>query len=162
MKLLALNTRCTNIKIQVLDRRIGDEVGYWGFKVYKEEQWNGGNYWRNIGYGGDKHYGKRPLYHHVSLIYTVNHYSTSVGDKSLGLKHNIDSTKGHPVSCVYVDTRCIICFPLRYCLHRWYVPSSCSNQIGWPCVWILQKWKEWIYALRCWSKCRRQVSLRRS
>ena len=35
-----------------LDSNIGDTVGYWGFKAYNPE-WNGGDFWRNVGYGGE-------------------------------------------------------------------------------------------------------------
>ena len=109
-----------------LDRRIGDEVGYMGFKVYKT-QWNGGNYWRHIGYGGDVKNGHRPLYHHTSPIYSVQPYSTSSGGDSLLLKHVIDSTKGHSVR------KDMLLFPfstqIRWCSRRICPSSSYRNRV---------------------------------
>ncbi len=45
----------------VLDRRIGDTCGWMGSRTYSES-WDGGNFWRHIGYPGDMAGGLRPSY----------------------------------------------------------------------------------------------------
>jgi len=77
-----------------LDERIGDDVGWMGFKVYQTD-WNGGDYWMHIGYGGDVLNGERPLFHAKSSIQSVDAYVNSAGTKSYFLTHAIDSTGGH-------------------------------------------------------------------
>ncbi len=45
----------------VLDRNIGDICGWMGSRTYADS-WDGGNYWRHIGYPGDLAGGQRPSY----------------------------------------------------------------------------------------------------
>lgn len=47
--------------VLVLDRRIGDTCGWIGSRTYSES-WDGGSYWRHIGYPGDLAGGQRPSY----------------------------------------------------------------------------------------------------
>ncbi len=47
--------------VLVLDRRIGDTCGWMGSRTYSES-WDGGTYWRHIGYPGDMAGGQRPSY----------------------------------------------------------------------------------------------------
>lgn len=47
--------------VLVLDRRIGDTCGWIGSRTYSES-WDGGTYWRHIGYPGDLAGGQRPSY----------------------------------------------------------------------------------------------------
>jgi V8-like Glu-specific endopeptidase len=47
--------------VLVLDRRIGDICGWMGSRTYSDS-WDGGTYWRHIGYPGDLAAGQRPSY----------------------------------------------------------------------------------------------------
>jgi len=47
--------------VLVLDRRIGETCGWMGSRTYAES-WDGGSYWRHIGYPGDMAGGQRPSY----------------------------------------------------------------------------------------------------
>jgi V8-like Glu-specific endopeptidase len=47
--------------VVVLDRRIGDTTGWMGSRTYSDS-WNGGAYWRHIGYPGDLSGTGRPSY----------------------------------------------------------------------------------------------------
>ncbi len=47
--------------VLVLDRRIGDTCGWMGSRTYSDS-WDGGAYWRHIGYPGDLAAGQRPSY----------------------------------------------------------------------------------------------------
>jgi len=47
--------------VLVLDRRIGDTCGWIGSRTYSDS-WDGGRYWRHIGYPGDMAGGQRPSY----------------------------------------------------------------------------------------------------
>ncbi len=47
--------------VLVLDRRIGDTCGWMGSRTYSES-WDGGTWWRHIGYPGDLAGGQRPSY----------------------------------------------------------------------------------------------------
>jgi len=47
--------------VLVLDRRIGDTCGWMGSRTYSDS-WDGGTYWRHIGYPGDLAGGQRPSY----------------------------------------------------------------------------------------------------
>ncbi len=47
--------------VLVLDRRIGDICGWMGSRTYSD-LWDGGSYWRHIGYPGDLAAGQRPSY----------------------------------------------------------------------------------------------------
>jgi V8-like Glu-specific endopeptidase len=45
----------------VMDRRIGDELGWMGTKTY-DDDWDGGNYWMHVGYPGDVGGGTQPAF----------------------------------------------------------------------------------------------------
>ncbi|KAL7546958.1 hypothetical protein ACHAWF_010285 [Thalassiosira exigua] len=78
-----------------LNKRLGDKVGWMGFKQY-DTNWNGGNYWMHIGYGGDIADGERPLWHDKSSIRSAKVYvKKGTKTKSYLLFHGMDSTKGH-------------------------------------------------------------------
>lgn len=47
--------------VLVLDRNIGNTCGWMGSRTYSES-WDGGNFWRHIGYPGDMAGGQRPSY----------------------------------------------------------------------------------------------------
>jgi V8-like Glu-specific endopeptidase len=47
--------------VLVLDRRLGDITGWMGSRTYSDS-WDGGSYWRHIGYPGDIAAGQRPSY----------------------------------------------------------------------------------------------------
>jgi hypothetical protein len=45
----------------VMDRRIGDELGWLGSKTY-DDDWDGGAYWAHVGYPDDIGGGAQPVY----------------------------------------------------------------------------------------------------
>mmetsp|Transcript_16409 Transcript_16409/g.33098 ORF Transcript_16409/g.33098 Transcript_16409/m.33098 type:complete len:257 (-) Transcript_16409:193-963(-) len=85
--------------VVLLDRRIGDKVGWWGFKQY-QASWNDHSYWENIGYGAEIYNGQKPLCQPKAPIYSVQAYSSG-GTTSYLMKHAIDSTGGHSGGPVY-------------------------------------------------------------
>ncbi|MGH6852657.1 MAG: trypsin-like serine peptidase, partial [Methylocella sp.] len=52
----------------VMDRRIGDELGWLGTKSY-DDGWDGGNYWVNVGYPGDIGNAQEPVFQGGFSIY---------------------------------------------------------------------------------------------
>jgi len=88
-----------------LDKRIGDQVGWMGYKEY-ETKWNGGDYWMHIGYGGDVANGEIPLFHDRASIESVTTHVNSAGTRSYIMHHWIDSTNGHsggPIFGIWED-----------------------------------------------------------
>jgi V8-like Glu-specific endopeptidase len=59
----------------VLDSRIGDTVGYAGYRTY-DSSWNGGSFWQLIGYPSDLSGGQRPSYQSNGVISSVGNQST--------------------------------------------------------------------------------------
>jgi len=77
----------------VLDRRIGDIVGYPGYRIY-DDDWNGGSYWQHMGYPGDLSGGQRPAFQGACVISSVEGESTS-GQRGYVLGHFNDVVGGH-------------------------------------------------------------------
>lgn len=77
----------------VLDRNMGDLTGYVGYRTY-HDSWNGGNYWQQIGYGGDLSGGQRPAFSGGGAITSVGTKSTS-GQTGYVLGHFVDTSPGH-------------------------------------------------------------------
>jgi V8-like Glu-specific endopeptidase len=77
----------------VLDRRMGDVVGYPGYRTY-DAGWNGGSYWQHMGYPGDLSGTERPAFQGTCVISTVGTESTS-GQTGYVLGHFNDAVGGH-------------------------------------------------------------------
>jgi V8-like Glu-specific endopeptidase len=60
----------------VLDRRMGDTVGYAGYRTYLD-RWNGGTYWQNLGYPTDIGSGERSAFQTDGTIEAVDDFSLS-------------------------------------------------------------------------------------
>jgi V8-like Glu-specific endopeptidase len=60
----------------VLDRRLGELVGYAGYRTYLD-RWNGGAYWQNLGYPTDIGNGERPAFQTNGTIESVGQFSLS-------------------------------------------------------------------------------------
>ena len=77
----------------VLDRRIGDVVGYPGYRAYSSS-WNGGSYWQHMGYPSDLSGGERPAFVGSAVVSSTSSQSTS-GQSGLVLGHFNDIVGGH-------------------------------------------------------------------
>ena len=77
----------------VLDTRMGDIVGYPGYRTYIDT-WNGGDYWQHMGYPGDLSGTERPCFQGNCIISTVGNHST-VGQTGYVLGHFNDVVGGH-------------------------------------------------------------------
>lgn len=77
----------------VLDTRIGDTVGYPGYRTYSDS-WNGGGFWQHMGYPGDLSGGERPAFQGSCVISTVGNQSTA-GQTGYVLGHFNDAVGGH-------------------------------------------------------------------
>jgi V8-like Glu-specific endopeptidase len=77
----------------VLDTRIGDYIGYSGYRTYSDS-WNGGSYWQHLGYPSDLSGGERPAFHGNASISSVEARSTS-GQDGYVLGHFNDIVSGH-------------------------------------------------------------------
>ena len=60
----------------VLDRPMGDAVGYPGYRTYLN-RWNGGTYWQNLGYPTDIGNGERPAFQNNGTIEAVQDFALS-------------------------------------------------------------------------------------
>nr|BAM62592.1 endopeptidase [uncultured microorganism] len=77
----------------VLDSRIGDIVGYPGYRTYNDD-WNGDNYWQHMGYPQDLSGTARPAFQGECVISTVSTERTS-GQTGYVLGHFNDIVGGH-------------------------------------------------------------------
>ncbi|MDX1478800.1 MAG: trypsin-like peptidase domain-containing protein [Saprospiraceae bacterium] len=78
--------------ILVLADRIGDIVGYPGYRTY-HDAWNGGSYWQSIGYPGELSSGERPAFQGGGVISSVQDFGMS-GQTGFVLGHFNDFTPG--------------------------------------------------------------------
>lgn len=62
--------------VLVMEERIGDIVGYPGFRIY-DDDWNGGQYWQYIGYPGELASGEHPTFQLPGIVSTVQQESLS-------------------------------------------------------------------------------------
>jgi V8-like Glu-specific endopeptidase len=79
--------------VLVMDQRVGDAVGWPGYREY-DAGWNGGAYWEHIGYPGDLASTLRPSYQGSCVISTAAGQSLN-GQDGLVLGHFNDITGGH-------------------------------------------------------------------
>lgn len=77
----------------VLDSRIGDIVGYPGYRKYSND-WNGGSYWQHMGYPGDLSGAERPAFQGSCIISSVSSES-AVDQNGYVLGHFNDIVGGH-------------------------------------------------------------------
>jgi V8-like Glu-specific endopeptidase len=77
----------------VLDSRMGDIVGYPGYRAY-DDDWNGGTYWQHMGYPVDLSGTERPAFQGNCVISSVGSQSTS-GQTAFVLGHFNDIVPGH-------------------------------------------------------------------
>jgi V8-like Glu-specific endopeptidase len=77
----------------VLDTRMGDIVGYPGYRSYNDD-WNGGNYWQHMGYPTDLSGTERPAFQGGCVISSVSDEETS-GRDGYVMGHFNDAVPGH-------------------------------------------------------------------
>jgi hypothetical protein len=56
--------------VLVLEDRIGEVIGYPGYRTY-DDDWNGGRYWQYIGYPGELSSGERPAFRGDGVVSSV-------------------------------------------------------------------------------------------
>jgi V8-like Glu-specific endopeptidase len=78
--------------VLVMDRRVGDIVGYPGYRTY-DDDWNGGSYWQYIGYPGEIDSGERPAFQGGGAISSVSNESLS-GQTGFVMGHFNEFTPG--------------------------------------------------------------------
>ena len=78
--------------VLVFSERIGDVVGFAGFRTY-DASWNGGSYWQSIGYPADLQRGERPAFEGNGAVRTISEHSNS-GRTGYVMGHCKDFTPG--------------------------------------------------------------------
>lgn len=78
--------------VLVMAERIGDVVGYPGYRTY-DDRWNGGSYWQYIGYPGELSSGERPAFQGDGVVSSVAEHSTS-GQTGYVMGHFNEFTPG--------------------------------------------------------------------
>ena len=78
--------------VLVMAERIGDIVGYPGFRTY-EDDWNGGSYWQYIGYAGELSSGERPAFQGNGVVSSADEKSLS-GQTGYMMGHFNEFTPG--------------------------------------------------------------------
>ena len=78
--------------VLIMESRIGDIVGYPGYRSYNDA-WNDGNYWQSIGYPGELSSGERPAFQGSGSISSVQNFNLS-GQSGSVLGHFNDFTPG--------------------------------------------------------------------
>jgi V8-like Glu-specific endopeptidase len=79
--------------VLVMDRPVGDHVGYAGYRAY-DDGWNGGAYWQHMGYPGDLTGTQRPAFVGSAVVSSTSDESVS-GQDGLVMGHFNDITGGH-------------------------------------------------------------------
>jgi V8-like Glu-specific endopeptidase len=85
--------------VLVMDQRIGDIVGYPGYRTY-DKGWNGGRYWQYIGYPGELSSGERPAFQGNGEISTIQEESLN-GQTGNVLGHFNEFTPGQSGGAVW-------------------------------------------------------------
>ena len=70
--------------VLVMSDRIGDVVGYPGYRTY-DERWNGDSYWQYIGYPAELASGERPAFQGEGVVSSVG--ATTAASGQTGLRH---------------------------------------------------------------------------
>ena len=77
----------------VMDSRIGDILGYPGYRTY-DNTWNDGDYWQHMGYPSDLSGGQRPSFQNNAIISSMQ-TQTTAGQDGYVLGHFNDVVGGH-------------------------------------------------------------------
>ncbi len=85
--------------VLVMEDRIGDIVGYPGFRSY-DDDWNGGRYWQYIGYPCELASGERPAFQGDGVVSSVQEESLS-GQTGYVMGHFNDFTPGQSGGAVW-------------------------------------------------------------
>lgn len=85
--------------VLVTEQRIGDSIGYAGFRSY-DSAWNGGAYWQYIGYPQELSSGERPAFQPSGVVTSVKEESFS-GQTGLVMGHFNDFTPGQSGGCLW-------------------------------------------------------------
>jgi V8-like Glu-specific endopeptidase len=85
--------------VLVMEERIGDIVGYPGYRTY-DDDWNGGGYWQYIGYPGELSSGERPAFQGGGVVSSVDEESLS-GQTGYVLGHFNEFTPGQSGGAVW-------------------------------------------------------------
>lgn len=85
--------------VLVMEERIGEIVGYPGFRTY-DDDWNGGQYWQYIGYAGELSSGERPAFQGDGVVSSVQEESLS-GQTGYVLGHFNEFTPGQSGGAVW-------------------------------------------------------------
>lgn len=78
--------------ILVTSQRIGDTIGYAGYRTY-DGGWNGGSFWQYIGYPGERSSGERPAFQGAAVISSKQDFTLNGNDGSV-LGHFNEFTPG--------------------------------------------------------------------
>lgn len=78
--------------VLLMEERIGDVVGYPGFRTYADS-WNGGKFWQYIGYPGELASGERPAFQGSGVVSSVGNHSLS-GQSGYVMGHFNEFTPG--------------------------------------------------------------------
>lgn len=78
--------------VLVMEERIGEILGYPGFRTY-DDDWNGGQYWQYVGYPGELASGERPAFQGAGIVSTVQEESLS-GQTGYVMGHFNEFTPG--------------------------------------------------------------------
>lgn len=85
--------------VLVMEQRIGDIVGYPGYRTY-DDDWNGGSYWQYIGYPGELSSGERPAFQGGGVISTLANHGLS-GQTGYLLGHFNEFTPGQSGGAIW-------------------------------------------------------------
>lgn len=85
--------------VLVMADRIGDVVGYPGYRTY-DERWNDESYWQYIGYPGELASGERPAFQGDGVVSSVGDHSTS-GQTGYVMGHFNEFTPGQSGGIVW-------------------------------------------------------------
>lgn len=85
--------------VLVMEERIGDIVGYPGYRTY-DDDWNGGQYWQYIGYPGELASGERPAFQGNGVVSSAGEESLS-GQTGYVMGHFNEFTPGQSGGIVW-------------------------------------------------------------
>ena len=85
--------------VLVMEDRVGEIVGYPGFRTY-DDDWNGGSFWQYIGYPGEISSGERPAFQGAGIVSSVQDESFS-GQTGYVLGHFNEFTPGQSGGSVW-------------------------------------------------------------
>jgi V8-like Glu-specific endopeptidase len=85
--------------VLIMQERVGDIVGYPGFRAY-DDDWNGGAFWQYTGYPGELASGERPAFQGDGVISTAEEKSLS-GQTGYVLGHFNEFTPGQSGGAVW-------------------------------------------------------------